>query len=304
MMRGMLRQPRLLLSLCALFWAGNFVIARAMHETIPPFALAFWRWTLASVLVLPFVWRPLRQAWPALRANLGRMLVLALLGVSGFNTLVYLGLQTTTASNAVLIQSTLPVLILILNWLIFGAVVRTGEVAAILLSMLGVVYIVSAGRPLDLVGGDWNPGDLWICAAALTWALYSVLLRWRPPDLDPRAFLGFTLLAGTVVLVPFFLLEAYTHRSPQWDLAGLSTIAYVAVFPSALAYLFWNRGVEALGSNAAGHFVHLMPVLGVLMAVLFLGEGIGWYHGVGAALVAAGIGLAVGVGRRYGGAGR
>lgn len=286
-----MQRPRLLLALCALFWAGNFVLARAMHEAFPPFALAFWRWVTATVLVLPFVWRPLLRAWPRLRSDLWRMLILALLGVSGFNTLVYLGLQTTSATNGVLVQSTMPILILLLNWLFFRASVRPGELVAILLSMFGVALIISAGEPQRLLGGDWNRGDLWILVAALTWALYSVLLRWRPADLDPRAFLGFTLLAGTVALVPFFIAEAAAGHAPDWGLPSLLTVAYVAVFPSALAYLFWNRGVEAVGANTAGHFIHLMPVLGVLMAVTFLGERFGWYHLAGALLVAAGIGL-------------
>jgi drug/metabolite transporter (DMT)-like permease len=299
-MRALMNRPRLLLALCALFWAGNFVLARAMHEAIPPFALAFWRWALASLLVLPFVWHPLRHQWPLLRANLRRMLILALLGVSGFNTLVYLGLQTTSATNGVLIQSTMPILILLLNWLLFRTAFGVAELGAILLSMSGVAVIISGGEPLRLVAGDWNLGDLWILAAALTWALYSVLLRWRPTDLDPRAFLGFILLAGTTVLLPFFLAETFTGPSPHWGLPELLTIAYVAVFPSALAYLFWNRGVEAVGPNAAGHFVHLMPVFGVLMAVAFLGEDVGWYHAAGALLVALGIGLKLLLGRRAG----
>ena len=290
-MHMLVSRPRLLLVLCALFWAGNFVLARATHEAIPPFALAFWRWLLASVLVLPFVWRPLRQQWPLLRANLARMLILALLGVSGFNTFVYLGLQTTSATNGVLIQSTLPVQILLLNWLLFRVRFGVGEAGAILLSMTGVAVIISAGNPLSLVGGEWNAGDLWILTAALTWALYSVFLRWRPTGLDPRAFLGFTLVAGCTALLPFFVMETAVGRSLHWGLPELLTIAYVAVFPSALAYLFWNRGVEAVGSNAAGHIIHLMPVFGVLMAVVFLGEDIGRHHAAGAFLVAAGIGL-------------
>lgn len=290
-MRALMNRPRLLLALCALFWAGNFVLARAMHESIPPFALAFWRWALASALVLPFVWQPLVQQWPLLRANLLRMLILALLGVSGFNTFVYLGLQTTTATNGVLLQSTMPVQILLLNWLLFRSAFSAVELGAILLSMSGVAIIISGGEPMRLFTGDWVLGDLWLLAAALIWALYSVLLRWRQGDLDPRAFLGFTLLAGTVVLVPFFLIETFTGPSPQWGLPTVLTVAYVAVFPSALAYLFWNRGVEAVGANKAGHFVHLMPVFGVLMAVVFLGEEVGWFHAAGVLLVAGGIGL-------------
>jgi drug/metabolite transporter (DMT)-like permease len=286
--RGLLARPRLLLVLCALFWAGNFVLGRAMHDSVPPIALAFWRWLTASLLVLPFVWRALRQHWPLLRAHLGRMLLLAVLGVSAFNTLVYVGLQTTTATNSVLIQSSMPIQILLLNSLLFRAGVSAREVFSILLSLSGVLVIIGVGRPWQLLDG-WNHGDLWILAAVFVWALYSVLLRWRPPGLEPGAFLGFTLLAGTVVLLPFYLAESSLVRPLVWDLPVALTVAYVAVFPSALAYLFWNRGVAMLGANAAGHYIHLMPVFGSSMAAVFLDERFGWYHGVGAALVAAGI---------------
>lgn len=292
MLSDPLGRPRLLLGLCALFWAGNFVLGRAMHDTIPPVALAFWRWFAASLLVLPFVWSSLRCQWPLLRAHVGRMLVLAVLGVSGFNTLVYLGLQTTSATNSVLIQSTLPVDILVLNWLLFRNRVSSRELLSILISLSGVVVIVSGGDPRELLKGGWQPGDVWVLSAALVWALYSVLLRWRPVELQPQAFLGFTLLAGTVVLLPLYLAEIAAGRFVVWDLPTSMTIAYVAVFPSALAYLFWNRGVAMIGANAAGHFVHLMPVFGTLMAVLFLHEVFGLHHAVGALMVAAGIGLA------------
>lgn len=288
-MRGLLDSPRLLLSLCALFWAGNFVLGRAMHELIPPIGLAFWRWALASALVLPFVWRPLRAQWPLLRAHWQRMLVLAVLGVSGFNTFVYLGLQTTSATNSVLIQSTMPVQILLLNWLWFGARARPRELASIGLSMAGVLFIITGGAPWRLFDGAWNRGDLWILGAALIWALYSVLLRWRPAGLDARAFLGFTLVAGWLALLPLYAGEVLTGRHIVWNTPTLLSVAYVAVFPSALAYLFWNRGVALVGANSAGHYIHLMPVFGSLMAVLFLGEVFAWYHATGAAMVAAGI---------------
>jgi drug/metabolite transporter (DMT)-like permease len=277
------------LTLCALFWAGNFVLGRAMHEAIPPIGLAFWRWSVASLLVLPFVWQPLVRQAALLRRHFGRMLVLALLGVTGFNTLVYLGLQTTTATNSVLIQSTMPVQILLFNWLLFGTSIGVRPAFSVLLSMCGVAVIIGAGNPLAPLGGQWVAGDLWILAAAAVWALYSVLLRWRPADLDPRAFLGFTLLSGWLLLTPLYWLEGALGRSMMWNPEVAMTIAYVAIFPSALAYFFWNRGVAAVGANRAGHFVHLMPLFGALLAMVFLDEVLGWQHVAGAGLIAMGI---------------
>lgn len=262
-----------------------------MHEAIPPVGLAFWRWAGASLLVVPFVWTAMVRDWPLLRAHWARMTVLALLGVTGFNTLVYTGLQTTTATNSVLIQSTMPIQILLLNALMFRIRFQAYELLSILLSLIGVTWIVGAGRPQELLSGRWNGGDLWVLTAALTWAAYSVLLRWRPADLDPRAFLGFTLVIGWLALLPLYLAETLLVRSVEWTLPVGLTVVYVAVFPSALAYLFWNRGVAAIGANAAGHFIHLMPVFGTVLAVAFLGESLHGYHVAGALLVAAGIGV-------------
>lgn len=290
-MNRVLDRPRLLLTLCALFWAGNFVLARAMHETLPPVGLAFWRWVGACLLVLPFVWRPMWRQRELIGRHFWRLSVLALLGVSGFNTLVYMGLQTTTATNSVLIQSTMPVQILLLNGLLFSTRVHAREMVSIGLSLVGVLVIISRGQPHLLGAAGWTTGDLWVLGAALVWALYSVLLRWRPTGLLPGAFLGFTLVVGTIALWPLYLFERLAGQPMNWDSAAIATVIYVAVFPSALAYLFWNRGVALLGPAAAGHFIHLMPLFGSLMAVTFLGERLGWYHGVGAVLVAGGIGL-------------
>jgi drug/metabolite transporter (DMT)-like permease len=267
------------------------VLGRATHELIPPIGLAFWRWTFAALLVLPFVMRAVIDAWPLLQRHLLRMVVLALLGVTGFNTFVYLGLQTTTATNSVLIQSTMPILILVLNAVFFRTRVAGREWVSVLVSLVGVVIIVSQGQITTLWGSQRSVGDLWILLAALTWATYSVCLRWRPQELDAKAFLGFTLVVGWMALLPLYLSE-YQHAAPiTWSWPIWLTVGYVAIFPSALAFLFWNRGVEAIGANAAGHFAHLMPVFGTLMAVVFLGEQFRGFHALGAVLVALGISL-------------
>jgi len=186
-------------------------------------------------------------------------------------------------------KGTMPIQILVLNAVLYRTPIRGGELLSVLVSLTGVALIVSRGQPLQLLVGKWNTGDLWIVTAALTWALYSVWLRWRPQGLDASAFLGFSLLVGTVVLLPLYLVESANVRPMVWSAPVALTVAYVAVFPSALAFLFWNRGVAALGANAAGHFIHLMPVFGTLMAVVFLGERLRWFHVVGGLLVAVAI---------------
>lgn len=295
-----LGHPYLLLTLCVSFWAGNFVLGRAVRADFPPIALAFWRWTAAALIILPFVWRPLRAQWPLIARRRWRMLLLALLSVAGFNTFVYLGLQTTTATNSVLLQSSMPIFILMLNWVIYRQRAHAFELASVVLALSGVGLILGRGDPLRLLGGDWNPGDLWVLCAVLMWAMYSVFLRWRPRELDPRAFLGFTVLVGAAVLLPFYLGESLLGRQVRFNGQALAVVAYVAIFPSALSYLFWNRGVAEVGANTAGHFIHLLPVVGSLLAVVFLGESLRWYHLAGAALVAAAIVLSLVAHRRSG----
>ena len=294
-----LNHPYLLLTLCTLFWSGNFVLSRAMHSEIPPIGLSFWRWAVAAIIILPWVWRPIRDQLPLIAHHWKRMTLLALLGVSGFNTFVYLGLQTTTATNAVLLQSSLPLQIVALNWLIYRRRTRWLEAISILISLLGIGLILGRGDPIAVFAGQWVVGDLWILAAVLVWALYSIFLQWRPPSLAPLACLGFTLIVGAAALLPLWLFELAGGRVIQATPNTVLTVAYVAVFPSILAYLFWNTGVSATGPSTAGHFAHLMPVFGSLMAVIFLGENFGWYHAGGAALVALAIGLSVWSRRTY-----
>jgi drug/metabolite transporter (DMT)-like permease len=281
--------PYLLLVLCVLFWSGNFVLARAMSQDIPPIALSFWRWAVASLIIAPWVLAPLRRNWPLIRNNLPRMLVLAALGVAGFNTFVYLGLQHTTAINGLLLQSSVPILIILLNGLLFRQQAGLAELFSIMLSLLGVLFILGQGDPTSVFGGAWNSGDAWVLTAVLVWALYTTLLRWRPAGLEPLAFLGFTLMSGAAMILPLWLWELGSGLSPALNRETVLSVAYVAIFPSVLSYLFWNRGVAEVGANRAGHFIHLNPVFGSLLAVGVLGESFAWYHALGAVLVGSGL---------------
>lgn len=281
----MLQNPYLLLTLSVFFWSGNFVIARAVAGDIPPIALSFWRWAVASLIILPWVVGPLRRQWWLLRRNLPRMLVLALLSVAAFNTLVYLGLQTTTAINGLLLQSSMPLQIIVLNWIIYRCHTTISEGISVLVSLCGVLLIIGAGDPLSLLQGEWRSGDLWILAAVFSWGFYTLFLHWRPEELEPLAFLGFIIPVGALMILPLYLWELSSGVGFEPSTNNLLAITYVGIFPSVFSYLFWNRGVQALGANKAGHFIHLNPVFGSILAVLFLGEVFAWYHLAGALLV-------------------
>lgn len=283
--------PYLLLVLTALFWSGNFVVARAVHLDVPPMGLVFWRWFGALIVVLPFAWRHILNDWPVIRRHWGIILALAAIGVASFNTLVYLGLQTTTALNAVLLQSAIPILIFFFAYVIFRDTVRPIQALGILLSLAGIAAIVTRGETATIHELAFNRGDLLVFAAVIMWAIYSVLLRKRPL-MHPLSFLTLTIAISVVLLAPLYAWEHLSGRVMHFDHTTVLAVGYVAIFPSVLAYMFYNRGVDLIGANRAGTFIHLMPLFGSIMAILFLGETFRLYHAVGIALILGGLMLA------------
>jgi drug/metabolite transporter (DMT)-like permease len=280
-----------LLSMTALFWAGNSIVGRAARELVPPAALSFWRWTFALALLLPLAWPHLKRDWPVLRAHWPVMAILGALGIGAFNTLLYSGLQTTTALNSMLIQSAQPALILMLGGLVMRDRTSARQIAGVLVSLAGVLMVIARGDLALLLALRLNAGDAIIAFAVLLWALYSVLLRKRPP-VHPLSFLAASIMVGLVVIAPVYLMELASGRRIVPETGSALAIAYVSVFPSFLAYLFFNRGVELIGSAATAQFMNVMPLMGAGLAMLFLGEALHLFHVAGLALVLAGIGVA------------
>ena len=290
-MRKIKDRPYLLLTLAVLFWSGNFILGRAFHTEIPPVALSFWRWVGAALLVtlpaLPHLrrdHRALLQRWPAI-------LLLATLGIAAFNTLAYSGLQYTEAINAFLLQSLMPVLIVLLSFVLFHEKVTRLQSVGIMVSLCGAVTIIARGDADILLSLTVNRGDLLVFAAIACYAGYAVMLRKRP-HVHPLAFLATIFWLGSFILVPLYLWETLTVATLELKPANMLVIGYVMVFPSIVSFICYNRGVELVGANRAGLFIHLMPVFGSLMAVIFLGEVFCWYHGAGILLIGAGIYLA------------
>jgi len=285
--------PYLLLVLTTLFWAGNFVLARAIHLDLQPFTLAFLRWTLALLIIAPWwlgrAWR-LRQV---LREHLPMLTLQGILGVGCFNTLVYFGVQHTQASNAMLMQSAVPVVILLLAALFLREPASPRQWLGVVLSLSGVLVLVSRGSVEVLAAFDFNQGDLWIFLAMLSWSLYTLGLRWKPAALDGFTFFGFSVLVGVVALFPFMLWEQGGTAALELTEPFVWTVIYMAIFPSILSFLFWNYGVEKLGAATAGLFIHLMPMFGLLLATIFLGERLGWYHLAGVLLIFTGLYIAI-----------
>ncbi|MDF2181075.1 DMT family transporter [Neptuniibacter sp. CAU 1671] len=283
----------LLLFLTVLFWSGNFILARAIHLDIPPITLAFSRWLLALLLILPWLLPRLIRQWSTIRQHAKSLCFFGIVGVAGFNTQVYLGLQNTTASNAVLLQSMVPILIVLISAVLLGEKGHPRQWLGILLSFMGVTVLISQGQMASLADLHFNPGDLWILGAVTVWAIYSIGLRWKPKDLDGFTFFGATVVIAVVFLLPFTLWELQDHPTANWPPSVWGSIAYMAVFPSILSYLFWNKGVELLGAAKSGLYIHLMPVLGISLSILLLDEKLYHFHLWGTLLIFSGLYLAV-----------
>jgi drug/metabolite transporter (DMT)-like permease len=280
----------LLLVVAPMFWAGNIVIARAYRAELPPFGTTYWRWTLAAIVFLPFVWPLLRNQWPVIRREVRFIAVLSVLGLSGFASLMYSGLQTTTALNASFIMAMTPAIIPLIVWIGSREGISVLHGIGIIVSAIGAIAIISAGNPLRLLDGDFNRGDLMVIGAMLVWAVYSVIVRHRPKDLHPNVLLWTTMVLGSLATLPLALWEATTRPMPL-TINALMAISYIVLFPSIGAYFCFNRGIEIVGPNKGGLAMHLVPLFGAVLAVLFLGEAFQIYHGVGILAIFLGIGL-------------
>jgi drug/metabolite transporter (DMT)-like permease len=243
------------------------------------------------VFCLPFAWPHLRRDIPVLARHWVNTLLLAATGIAAFNTMIYIGLHGTTALNAVLLQSAMPLFILLWAILLFREVPGPRETLGILVSMGGVAVIAGHGSIEALAGLRFNPGDIWVVGAVIAYAFYSALLR-RRPAVHPMSFLAVTFALGAAMLVPLYLAELRAGHHIVIGVPALLTLLYVAIFPSLIAYLAFNRGVDLVGAGRAGQFVHLMQVFGTLLAVIFLGESLRPFHAAGIGLIAVGLYLA------------
>jgi len=290
--------PYLLLTLAPLFWACNWIIGRGLATDIPPMAMTFYRWLFALLILAPFAWPHLKREWRIVLRHWKTMLFLGGLGVGTHNALAYLGLNYTTATNGVILNSFIPVMIIALSGLFLREHLSPLQLAGVGVSLTGVLAILSQGSLDVLASFRLNGGDLLVILSMAMWSVYTIGLRWRPRGLDMLTFLFALMVVGDLCVLPLYLGELAFGRHMTVSVANIAALVSIALFSSVLAYIFWNRGVEQVGANVAGLFVHLMPVFGVLLAWVFLGERLAPYHVAGIVLILTGIGITSRLGRR------
>ena len=277
-----------MLTAAPLCWAGNIVLARGVVELIPPVSFALWRWSLAFVLLLPFAWPHLRKDWATARRHWKVMLFLSLTGVTGFNTLLYTAVHTTTAINGALIQTAMPAIIVVICLFAFHERIVAIQVFGVALCMTGAALVVLRGRWATLASMDFATGDLIMMVAVVLYGAYSAGLR-RRPRIHPLSFMALTFGPGALGLIPFYVWELSRVPAfvPDWKVAA--SILYVALFPSIVAYFCWNGGIDRIGPNRGGLFINFIPVFASLLAVAVLGETLKLYHFFGMVLILSGM---------------
>jgi drug/metabolite transporter (DMT)-like permease len=240
----------------------------------------------------PFIARPVFTEWRAIRRSWKILTLLAVIGVAGFNTLTYTGLKYTTASNGVLLNSVIPILVIAIDVCFLRERLNVRQAAGVLISLSGVVTIIARGDATTLKHLRVSPGDRWVLSAMLAWAVYTVCLRWRPREVSSVAFTGVLIAIGVAVLLPLFAWDYEAGHRTHWGAVTGSAVLYFAIFPSVLAYFFWNAAVARVGAQRASTFLHLMPLFGAFLSAVFLGESLHGYHYAGALLIFAGLFIA------------
>ncbi len=284
-------------SACALaatiIWSGNFVIARDLGQSFPPVRLALLRWAVASLAVLPIGLVPLVRERAAILRSRGYVLAASLLGVTLFNTLLYIAGRTTATLNMALISTFIPVFIMILAAVLLGERPSGRGIVGSVAATAGVLLLISGGDPARLIGLSLNPGDLVTLCAALLFAGYSILIRRRPADVSQRAMLAATFLTGAALLVPWALWEAagLPPGGAQLTPKVVGAVLYIGIGASLAAYFLWGRAVELAGPNLAGLIYFSLPLFSGLEAAVLLGEPVTWVHALSGACIVGGIAL-------------
>ena len=270
-------------------WSGNFIVARGLSEITPPVSLAFWRWAVAVVVFLPFALKPLITERQQVLQNIGYLSITALLGITVFNTLIYLAGHTTSALNLSLIAITFPIFIIILSRILYREIITTSKMCGIVLVICGVILLITKGDLSVLRNISFTVGDFWMLLASAIFAIYSILVKQKPKGLSLWAFQLSTFSLGLLFLFPLYIWELNTVPSGNFDTTTVLSILYIGIFASLVAFILWNKAITTIGPSKSGLIYYTLPLFSGFLAYLFLNESIGMVHFLSALLIVAGI---------------
>ena len=280
------------LCFASLFWSGNFIIGRlsSLENLVSPLSLAFYRWVIAFIILTPFCLQKAIRDLTLLKKQPGMIFLIILTGPTLFNTLVYIGLTATTVINSLLVITTTPMLIILLNKLIYKSETNIYQMIGVIISLLGVSFVIAKGNYQNILNSEFYSGDLFILLAVTSWALYSIFLKKNETGVSGFSFLYLSFVFTVILLFPVFLFDIFVQNNYlEFNQKTLLVIGYTGIFPSIFSYICWNTGVSLIGPNKSGPFLHLMPIFGGILAFLVFQETLETYHYAGIISVIIGI---------------
>lgn len=283
----------LLAVIATLIWSGNFIIARSVHDSIPPVSLAFYRWLCATFILVPLVWKDRAAIGRAVREKPGYYLAIGITGVSLFNTLVYVAGKYSPAINLALVGTTSsPLMVILLGRIVFKERISWLRATGLVLCMSGILFLMAKGSWENLLALRFGKGDLWILGGALAFAIYTLLVRKKKDSLRPDSFLFLAFLIGTICLIPFYIWELKTAAPVQWNFGLAGIILYLGLGASVIAFLCWNGAISRIGAVRTSLFGNLIPLFSSIEALWLLNEQLGWVHLISGLLILSGLVLA------------
>ena len=280
----------ILLVLTTIFSSGNFIVGKAatIYE-IPPFSLNFFRWLFAGIILIQFTFKEIFLKKNYIKENIGLFIILGITSITVFNSIVYYSLYFTQVITGVLMISTIPVWIILISSLLKIEKTNIYQIFGILLSLIGVVAIITKSDLEVIKGLEFNKGDLSIIVAMFSWAIFSTLLKKKKLEVSQITLLQVVIIFGLIFLTPIYIIELLLGNYIILDKPFFLTLAYVVIFPGLLSFLFWIKGISVIGANRSGIFLHLMPIFGSVFAIIIFKEKIMFYHLIGAMFIIFGI---------------
>ncbi len=283
-------QGVILAVLAALIWSGNFIVARAVHADINPGHLSFFRWATATVLLAPFAVKVCIAERTALKKHFGYLFWLSLTGICLFNTFVYIGGHHTSAINLALIGTTSsPIFANIMAAIFLKEKIGVKRLCGMLVCIAGVLLLISRGSWENLKHFHFSEGDAWVLLAALSFAIYNILVRKRPVAISPLSLLFSSFLLGTILLIPFVIFESSSQAPINWNGQLIGMILYLGLGASVICFFIWNKAIQILGAGRTALFGNLIPVFSSLEAVFILHEAFTLVHIISMVVVLIGL---------------
>lgn len=282
----------ILLILTTLFWSGNFIVGKAASTyEIPPFSLNFYRWLFAGLILLPFTIKEIIKKKDYILNNVGFFIILGVTSITIFNSTVYYSLYYMQVISGVLMISTIPVWIMFISSILGIEKTNRFQIFGVILSLLGVLFIITKSDLEVIKNLAFNRGDLIMASGMFAWALYSALLKKKTYEISQITLLEVVIITGLFFLIPIYVLEMNLGNPIIIGKPFILTLSYVVLFPGLASFFFWIKGIDIIGANRAGVFLHLMPVFGSIMAIILFDEKFMIYHLLGAIFIIAGITL-------------